>query len=219
MRSFVKTRVRKITSILIVAFFCSVFFSACAGMRGEQTEEKTATLQPLTGIVVMPTVMAEKAMGPVRKGGATLESVKGFVDGLIAADLGENNKVHIVTEGQLDALLTDAAGGRLAQMKALGAKLDSNAVLEVTVTRFHERDGSDLSVNSPASAAFEMVLTQVDTGMVLWAASFDETQEALSSNLLTLGKVKNRGFKWITVEDLVRQGLKERLADCPYLQK
>lgn len=214
-----KTRVRKITSILIVAFFCSVILSACAGMRGEQTEEKTATLQPLTGIVVMPTVMAEKAMGSVRKGGSTLESVKGFVDGLIAADLGENNKVHIVTEGQLDALLADAAGGRLAQMKALGAKLDSNAVLEVTVTRFHERDGSDLSVNSPASAAFEMVLTQVDTGMVLWAASFDETQEALSSNLLTLGKVKNRGFKWITVEDLVRQGLKERLADCPYLQK
>ena len=189
------------------------------GKKGEQAEEKTVTLQLVTGIVVMPTVMVEKAMNSARKSTSTSESVAGFVDGVIGAELGKDNRVHMVTEGQLDGLLTDAAGGRLAQMKALGAKLGSNAVLEVTVTRFHERDGSDLSVNSPASAAFEMVLTRVDTGMVLWAASFDETQEALSSNLLTIGKVKNRGFKWITVEELIRQGLKERLADCPYLQK
>ncbi|MBU3984426.1 MAG: hypothetical protein KJ985_13395 [Proteobacteria bacterium] len=119
----------------------------------------------------------------------------------------------------LESALRLVRVGRVAQMKALGAKLDSNAVLDITVTRFHERDGSDLSVNSPASAAFQMVLTHVDSGMVLWAASFDETQEALSSNLLSLGKARNRGFKWITVEELVSQGVKERLADCPYLQQ
>jgi hypothetical protein len=164
-------------------------------------------------------MVAKEALGSANKGTPTIDSVAGFVDGVINAELGKNDKVHIVTEGRLDALLTDASGGRLAQMKALGAKLDSNAVLDVKVTRFHERDGGDLSVNSPASAAFEMVLTHVDTGTVLWAASFDETQEALSNNLLTLGKVKSRGFKWITVEELVRQGMKERLADCPYLQK
>ena len=210
---------KKITSKLIVMLFCSVLISACSGMKSDKSEEKAATLQPLTGIVVMPTVIAKEAMGPVRKETPTLSRVAGFVDGVIAAELGKNNNVHILTEGQLDALLVDAAGGRLAQMKALGAKLGSNAVLDITVTRFHERDGGDLSVNSPASAAFEMVLTQVDTGMVLWAASFDETQEALSSNLLALGKDKSRGFKWITVEDLVNPGLKERLADCPYLQE
>jgi hypothetical protein len=215
MRSFVK----KITGILIVALVCSVLVSACSRKMSDQPEEKTANLQSLTGIVVMPTVIVKEAIGPVRKDTPTLQHVAGFIDGIIASELGRDDRVRIVTEGQLDALLTNAAGGRLEQMKALGAKLDANAVLDVTVTRFHERDGSDLSVNSPASAAFEMVLTQVDSGMVLWAASFDETQEALSSNLFALGKAKSRGFKWITVEDLVRQGLKERLADCPYLQK
>jgi PBP1b-binding outer membrane lipoprotein LpoB len=215
MRSFV----RKITSIVIVALCCSLFLSACSGKIGAQKEDKKAALQPLTGIVVMPTVVVKEAMGSVPKGDSTLTTVAGFVDGVIGAELGKKDKVHIVTEGELDGLLTGAGGGRLAQMKALGAKLNSNAVLDVTVTRFHERDGSDLSVNSPASAAFEMVLTQVDSGMVLWAASFDETQEALSSNLLSLGKVQSRGFKWITVEELVRQGLQERLADCPYLQQ
>ncbi len=210
---------RNITSILIVALFCSLFFSACSGKKGDQAEDKVVALQPLTGIVVMPTVITKEALGAMGKGSSTLDRGAGFVDGVIASELGRNEKVHIVTERQLDALLNDAAGARLEQMKALGAKLDSNAVLDITVTRFHDRDGSDLSVNTPASAAFQMVLTHVDTGMVLWAASFDETQEALSSNLLSLGKARNRGFKWITVEDLVRQGVKERLADCPYLQK
>jgi PBP1b-binding outer membrane lipoprotein LpoB len=205
--------------MLIVTLFCALFFSACSGMMRDQTEEKAVILQPLTGIVVMPTVMTKEALGPQGKKSLSLDRVAGFVDGVIAAELEKKKKVHIVTENQLDGLLTDAAGGRLAQMKALGAKLDSNAVLEVTVTRFHDRDGSDLSVNSPASAAFDMVLTQVDSGMVLWAASFDETQEAVSSNLLSLGKARSRGFKWITVEELIRQGVKERLADCPYLQK
>ncbi len=212
-------RNRNTISMVIVALFCVLFFSSCSGKMGDQKEEKTLTLQPLTGIVVMPTVIVKTALGPMGKVSATPDLVAGFVDGLISAELAKNDKVHMVTEGQLDALLTDAAGGRLAQMKALGARLDSNAVLDITVTRYHERDGSDLSVNSPASAAFEMVLTHVDSGMVLWAASFDETQEALTSNLLSLGKAKSRGFKWITVEELVRQGVKERLADCPYLQK
>jgi len=205
------------TSILIVALFCSLFLSACLGKNIDTKEEKNKNIQNLKGIVVMPTVVATSALGS--KGNFTSASVAGFVNGLVAAELGTKAKVHLISEGQLDGLLTNASGSRLGQMKALAAKQDSDAVLEVTVTRFRERDGSDISVNSPASAAFEMVLIHVDSGMVLWAGSFDETQEALSSNLFTLGQAKSRGFKWITVEELVRQGMKERLAECPYLQK
>jgi len=211
--------VKKITGSVIVLLFCTLFFSSCSGKKAEQEEDGTAALQPLTGIVVMPTVVTKEALGMVLKGDATRAGVATFVDGILRDEVGGNEKVRMVTEGQLDALLSDASGGRLSQMKALGAKLDANAVLDITVTRFREREGSDISVKSPASAAFEMVLTHVESGVVLWAASFDETQEALSSNLLSLAKVKSRGFKWITVENLVSQGMKERLADCPYLQK
>ena len=212
-----RSSVKKNTSILIVALFCSLFLSACLGKNIDSKEEITKNLQTLKGIVVMPTVVAKSALGA--GGNFTPVSVAGFVNGLVAAELGAKSKVHLMSEGQLDGLLTNTSGSRLAQMKTLAAKQDSDAVLDVTVTRFRERDGSDISVNSPASAAFEMVLTHVDTGMVLWAASFDETQEALSSNLFALGQAKSRGFKWITVEELVRQGMKERLAECPYLQK
>jgi len=211
--------VKKNTGIWIVALICSLFLSACLGKNIDSGEEKIKKIHQLKGIVVMPAVVEKNALGVEHRGGYTPASVAALVDGVIVADLGTNAKVHLMTDGQLDALLTDAAGGRLAQMKVLAAKQDSDAVLDITVTRFRERDGSELSVNSPASAAFEMVLTHVESGMVLWAASFDETQQALSSNLFTLGQAKSRGFKWITVEELVKQGVRERLAECPYLRK
>jgi len=46
---------------------------------------------------------------------------------------------------------------------------------------------------------------------------FKETQQSLMSNLMTFGKAENRGFKWITVEELVRQGIHEKIEECPYL--
>lgn len=210
---------KKITSFLIVLLVGVLFLAACSGKKADQAEDQPVTLQPLTGIVVMPVVIAQEALGTRPPGDITRDSVAQFVDGVIYDELGAKDQVHIISDGQLDALLTDAAGDRLSQMQALGAKMGSNAVLDITVTRFHERDGSDLSVNSPASAAFTMVLTHVENGKVLWDASFDETQEALTSNLLAFGKMKNRGFKWITAEEMVREGLKQRLAECPYLQK
>jgi PBP1b-binding outer membrane lipoprotein LpoB len=207
------------TRSVIVALFCSLFLAACMGPAIDSKEEKAQALTPLKGIVVMPTVVTKSALGSDSRGNFTRAGVAGFVNGLVATELGGKVNVHLMTEGQLDGLLTTSGGNRLAQMRIIAAKQDSDAVLDVTVTRFRERDGSDLAVNSPASAAFEMLLTHVETGRVLWAASFDETQEALSNNLFTLGQARSRGFRWITVEDLVRQGIKERLAECPYLQK
>ncbi len=64
-----------------------------------------------------------------------------------------------------------------------------------------------------------MRLVEVKTKAVLWSADFDETQESLMSNILAFNKAQSRGFKWVSVENLVRQGIKERIADCPYLKK
>ena len=53
---------------------------------------------------------------------------------------------------------------------------------------------------------------------MLWTADFRETQESLLDNILTYNKAQSRGFKWVTVEQLVEQGVKDRLATCPYLK-
>ena len=45
---------------------------------------------------------------------------------------------------------------------------------------------------------------------------FDERQQSVMENLLSLGKASSRGFSWITAEQLMREGLKERLDQCGY---
>jgi hypothetical protein len=62
-----------------------------------------------------------------------------------------------------------------------------------------------------------MALIHSHTGAVLWTGDFRETQESFLSNIFSFTKMQSRGFKWITVEQLVEQGIKERLATCPYL--
>ncbi len=45
------------------------------------------------------------------------------------------------------------------------------------------------------------------------------TRGNVLSNILTFNKAQSRGFKWITVENLLTHGLHDRLAGCPYLKK
>lgn len=203
---------------VLVACLCAVFFTACSGKKAGLADEQAPALQPLHGIAIMPSSIVKAGVRAQAGSETSVEGIAKLVDGIVAEELGKKENIQILSEKQLDALLPDAAGGRLAQIKTLGAKLGVDAVLDITVNRFHDRDGSELSANTPASVAFEMVLTSVESGAVLWAGSFDETQESLSSNLFSIGKMKNRGLKWITAEALLSQGLKERLKDSPYLQ-
>lgn len=85
-------------------------------------------------------------------------------------------------------------------------------VLLGRVERYEERIGSDWSVNRPASVAFRLLLMETSTGRVVWKGSFDETQQALSENLLTLKTFLRRKARWVTVEDLAQSGF-DRLVD------
>ena len=62
-----------------------------------------------------------------------------------------------------------------------------------------------------------MRLVNTRDGGVLWQSMFKETQQSLMSNLMSFDKAESRGFKWITVEELVRQGINEKIEECPYL--
>ena len=71
-------------------------------------------------------------------------------------------------------------------------------------------------VKEPAAVTFDYRLYEVNEGKVLCHGRFDERQQSVMENLLTLGKASSRGFSWITAEQLMREGLKERLDQCGY---
>jgi TolB-like protein len=100
-------------------------------------------------------------------------------------------------------------GSPEARARRLGQLVYADAVLSGRLLRFREREGEALGVKNPASVAFVLELWDVKTGDVLWSGRFDETQQALSENLLGLGQVASRGVKWLTAEELAREGVKK----------
>jgi hypothetical protein len=74
-------------------------------------------------------------------------------------------------------------------------------------------------VAHPASIAFDYKLLEAGSGRTLCSGVFDETQQALSENIFDFARFTKRGLKWITGEALAREGLEQRLSNCPPLKK
>lgn len=109
-------------------------------------------------------------------------------------------------------------GGVFGAIQEVGRKYGADTVLYTTVSRFKQREGDGMAADAPSSCSFEMRMIRVDTGAVIWSTSFSETQEALLDNIFSIGKAASRGFRWVSVEELMEQGLDDRLKKCTYLQ-
>ncbi len=87
-----------------------------------------------------------------------------------------------------------------------------DAILLGYIFRFRERVGKSYAIESPASVALSLFLISLDDGQVIWHSHYEETQEALFSNILTLGKFIKRKAQWVTARELATEALEDMLA-------
>jgi hypothetical protein len=102
--------------------------------------------------------------------------------------------------------LTDAA-------RILAARAQIDAVIFGSVYRFQERVGTRFAASAPASVSFELALYVAQTDEVVWHGSFDETQQALSRNLLNWWMFWRAGPHWFTVRELAGLGVDKMMKD------
>jgi hypothetical protein len=100
-------------------------------------------------------------------------------------------------------------------LAAIGRDLDGDAILTGSVYQFKNRVGSNFAVDSPASVGFHLDLIETQSGNIIWSRRYEETQQALSENLLGLGNFFMRKGKWVTVQDLAVSGLEKILQTFP----
>ena len=206
---------------LKVGLFCcaALLFSSCAGTQDSTGRQTDKDIKKLTCLIVLPTetpVDTDRKMSFAEA--STLRKGALFIDGVIAEELKNFKGARLLSASQVERFASERSGNRLGMIKAIGRELKCDMVLLTMVNRFHQREGGEFAAENPASAAFSMDLVRVDDGQVMWKGGFDETQESLLSNLLSFGRAESRGFKWVTVEELARQGIHERLSTCPYLE-
>ncbi|MFC1531969.1 hypothetical protein ACFL7M_01180 [Thermodesulfobacteriota bacterium] len=93
----------------------------------------------------------------------------------------------------------------------IGQAFSADAVMTGYIYRWREREGTDYSVNRPASVAFDIYLVRSKDGAVLWKSRFDKTQKSLSENILDMGTFLKGKARWMTVDGLAELGLAELL--------
>ncbi len=195
----------------------SLVLVSCAGPQKKRSSGDDIT--PLACVVVVPTTTPYTEQGDTISMATEEDLQEGaaFVDGVVLEEL-SNSKVDTVIEtAQLRLQLEDIEGGRRGVLREIGREAQCDFVLMTVLTDFRQRQGGEYAVDEPASAAFEMRLFDAATGTNLWNAAFNETQASLLSNLFSFNKAQKRGFKWITVEELITQGIIDKLQECPYL--
>ena len=97
----------------------------------------------------------------------------------------------------------------LSLAQRLGRALGATHIMVGNVWRFRERVGGSMGVETPSSVAFLLYMVDISTGAVVWKGTFNETQRSLSENILDAPAFFKRGAKWLTAEELARDGVNE----------
>ncbi len=100
-------------------------------------------------------------------------------------------------------------------VKSIGEKTGAEAVLTGVVTRYEEREGGPLGVKKPASVGFEVNLIGTLDGTLLWHGRYAETQKSLVEDLSMIFTFFKRRGKWLTAEELAKEGVEEVLKTLP----
>ncbi len=216
-----EVNVKGYSMFLHLLAICAIttILSACATKQTLPTEqERQEARVKVPCIIALPVETTVNRDASVSySDAAVLERGAEFMDSVINEALIGNNNVRALSERQLVALIPSDSGSRLTLIQNIGSELKCGAVLTTSLIDYRQRQGGSYGAESPASATFTMKLISTRDGRVLWQSMFKETQQSLLSNLMSFSKAESRGFKWITVEELVRQGINEKLKECPYL--
>ncbi len=91
----------------------------------------------------------------------------------------------------------------------IAEKFNTDAVITGNISRFIKREGSELGVESPASVSFTVEVLDTKSGVVIWRDTYSETQQPLLGNIYDLDKFIERGGKWVTAQELAREGVSD----------
>lgn len=209
----------KIDSVILCGLIlcCVTFFLVSCGGKTDNTVRKSQeNIATLSCVVLLPTEIPldDPTTDPLEK--ENLLDGADFFYTTLKSQLKQSEVGKVIDPRELNLQINEVAGGMNGVIKFIGSQAQCNNVLVTNLDRFNQRQGGEYAVDSPASAAFELRLMQADSGNSLWSVSFSETQVSLLSNLFSFNKAQSRGFKWITVEQLVAKGVEEKLLECPY---
>jgi hypothetical protein len=197
-------RARRIGSLVAVGWLAAVLGCA-ADTQFVQVQQQPNQPLAISKVAVVPFLRVTHPGAPTPP-----DDAPDLVGGYIAEAFGARG-LEVVTPPDVGAAL-GLEGSPAAPLdpqavaRAVADRFGADAVVMGSVYRFRERAGQAMGTTQPASAGFEVRLYAAPSGRLLWSGTFDDTQVALSANLLRSPQYPGGGTRWLTVEELARFG-------------
>jgi hypothetical protein len=159
--------------------------------------------------------------GSILPGGPIEGEPQAFLTRTLWDMLQQKNKgFDFISPGQVEGaynidLAKDISTEPLALMKKIGRQVQADYILWGVLFHFQERKGTSYGVEKPASVAFDLHLMRIKDGVIVWRTQYSKTQKSLTENLLEMEQMIKQKMRWVTAEQLSRQGLEEILKDFP----
>lgn len=219
-----KTGSTRFSALVSVRFFQSLMAALVllfmVGCAGKAFDQETAERVEIGSIVVLPVeiIVADKNE-PVSQT-KTLQLAEGreTLDRFIGEYFSGKESIRILSEDEIEAMPDQSFRNPAARARSISKATGQDAVLLVTLHAYQKRQGTTYSVDTPPSVTFDYKLIMAETGRELCSGLFQETQQPLSSNIFNFFTAKKRGFKWITAEELAREGIRSKFDSCLYLR-
>jgi hypothetical protein len=200
-----------------IAVCCLLIAAGCARVE----EPVSVTLDPavvVTCIAVFPAQSAVDFDQTVSTAESrTLQEGVQTLNVLLREQLQNAGKFLFLTEAMVDAIDDQSGVIDQSSLKYIANRTSCNLVMKTTLSQYKHRIGGQFGAREPAAVTFSYRLYEAETGRVLCHGRFDERQQSVMENLFSLGKARSRGLTWITAEEMLREGLREKLGQCPYL--
>jgi len=127
----------------------------------------------------------------------------GFSDALAGAFA---QKSYGIVKGKIQG--TGKPGPETIKLYAeLAGKLGAKYLVMPVLYCWSERRGTALSSSQPARVGFHLHVYDPETGKEIWGGDFNEEQAPLSENILDAKTFISRGGRWITAQELAKEGV------------
>lgn len=205
---------KPLISLVMAAVMIALFLAGCS--RQQQAPMKTQPSNVSVGIArfTQPMNTADLLAGTLPEDYPAINpAVLLELDQVFDATLSEalaRPFVHSNVSIACEQGLRDANQGINSAMRywvAVGKCMDVDLILVPMLMRWEERDGGRAGVVRPASVTLDFFLIDTRDSTLVSRTRYDETQAALTDNLLDINKFVRRGGRWVTATDLAREGM------------
>jgi hypothetical protein len=191
------------TVLLFLTAGCSYFHSA------PPLEEKVDL------IAVLPIERQEPNPNDPSRQGQLMPGAERVVTAQIYGVLSSSSEWRFVPDLTVSQALgkVPSQGDLASRARALGKDVGADTVICGTVWRYEERVGTEYGAREGAAVAFKLELVSVSTGKILWSGTFDQKQQALSSNIFDWWLFWRGGPRWFSAQEFTRLGVEQLMGE------